>query len=219
MVELTASVRLIYDYASKSAAARAHATVYGAQARARFRVVDLESRFKFDCKRTGACCRGRALVSNVIRGESQVLKIRSYTDQQNIRIKGSQRADLLWLDGLEPNVRAVRVASINLGAGGLAYVGPHGYDCQFLDGNLCGVHPVKPVLCATAPIGFLLEHGEFGGKIHLAMNTDKDRICPECMVGPEQIVREWLEGKITNSFINDQRFADGWSRLGVGPVR
>ena len=206
---------LIYEFASKSRSKKIHQFIYGWRVGSAFRPCDLDTTFRFECKMSGNCCRGRALESNVVYG-TQTEAIRTYCAENNIPIKGLE-GKTLWLDGLDPKQRQTRVTDIRVsGHKGIAYVGPHGMDCQFLRGNLCGVHPVKPILCATAPIGFVLEHLEHGGCIHMALQESKKQECSECFLGPERVVWEWIAGKITNTTINDERERCGWPRFGEG---
>lgn len=206
---------LIYDYASKSRSRRAHAIVYGSDAPPLFRAVGLDDTFEFECKMTGNCCRGRSLASNTIFGDTQVIPIRKFCEASGKPIAGID-GKTLWLDGLDPMQRQTRVAVIPKidNAIGVAYVGPHGKDCQFLDGNLCGIHPVKPVICRLAPIGIVIEHGSWGGWINLSFHEFKKIECRECMTGPRRTVRDWISGVITNDFLNDERERAGWSRIG-----
>lgn len=208
--------RLIYQFATKSHSRRVHEQLYGWRMGSVLRACDLDTTFRFECRMTGNCCRGRSLDSNMVVGESQVVPILRYAKDHGIEIRGKVTEDVLWLDGLDPMQREIRVASVRLSRHkGIAYVGPHGQDCQFLRGNLCAIQPVKPVLCRTAPISFVLEHEFGGGRIHLAFQESKRRDCPECFDGPERIVRDWIDGIITNEYINDQRKKCGWPRLAV----
>jgi Fe-S-cluster containining protein len=210
---------LIYEVASKSRSRKVHEYVYGRRfggdIHKVFRPCGLDDTFRFECKMTGNCCRGRSLQSNVITGDSQLVPIKKFCSDNGIAVKGlDDRA--LWLDGLDPAVCSVSVADIRLGNShkGLAYVGPHGKDCQFLSGNLCSIHPVKPVLCRAAPVGWVLEHLEYSGFIHLAIQEIKKIECPECCDGPERIVRDWIEGVISNDHLNDEREKAGYPRIG-----
>jgi len=203
--------KLIYEFATKSHSARVHQLVYGSRSRI-FKPADLDTQFKFECKRLGNCCRGRALAANIVTGQSQVVPIRNYARDNGIAVKGIESDELLWLDGLDPAVRSVGVASMRLHGlhTGLSYVGPHGHDCQFLNGDLCAIHPVKPIHCRLAPVGWILEHEDFGGKIALAFQLEKWTDCAACCDGPTRTIREWLDNVITNEYLNEIRRCSGW---------
>lgn len=212
---------LMYEIGTKSRSAKVHRFLLGTSSFA-VRPVNLDSEFDFECAKTGGCCRGRSDPSNHIVGEKQLLRIKAYCEERNRPIRGWYQVPNLHLelDGYERT--GVILAKVPIqGAKGVAYVARQ-RDCQFLDGDLCGIHPVKPLICKLAPVGMLVEHTDTGGRLLLAIQCKPE--CPDCFSGRRWTVREWiveqLKGRVNefNDQINAWRVEAGWPTLPLPKV-
>jgi Fe-S-cluster containining protein len=152
-----------------------------------FKPVTLSHKFEFDCKRTGKCCRRRGPAQNFIGITSDVRRIKNYCDEHGMVVAGLVHGRVLNLDGYSEKRRPV------------AYLGGAILDCQFLRENDCSIHPARPTLCATMPIGFIVDHP--AKLVALGFQTKMFDICPECMQGPLVSVEDHIRGVITLELI------------------
>jgi len=210
---------LLYEIGTKSRSARVHRMLYGS-ASWLFKPANLKTKFRFECKKTGNCCRGRARQSNHIIGLTQISRIVDFCEARRIAVRGlsSIPTPTLDLDGQTTGGTIVADPGAISGHKGIAYSGAHvNRDCQFLQENLCSIHPVKPFLCALAPVGLVFEHLQYRGRLLFAVSSKPE--CPECSDGREWTVGEWLDKTITvvdfNDWINDMRENARWSKLSL----
>jgi Fe-S-cluster containining protein len=210
--------RLLYDYATKSRSDSIHRALYGSRAMS-MRAANLQTRFRFECQRTGNCCRARHRTSNRIVGDSQLLRIEAYCARLGREVGGVDRwRKTLTLDATQALSGPLVATAGQRGSTSLGFVGGAG-TCQFLGTEAspddCFVQPVKPWVCKLAPVGLIFEHKAIGGLLLLAVQEKPE--CLECMNGKEWSVGEWLEANISvaqfNDWINDERGEAGWPRI------
>lgn len=209
---------LLYDIGTKSRSKKVHGMLFGIES-LKLRPANMETRFRFDCKRLGNCCRGRHMLANRIVGRYQVGRILDYCNENRIAAHSAvlaSRTYILLSGNDRGEVKGVSTLSASDGVGIAHIGGARGYDCQFLTAdNLCAIHPVKPLICKFAPVGLVFEHLEYGGRLLFAIQEKQE--CAPCMKGREWTVGEWLRTHTTveefDSWIEDVREDAGYPRL------
>ena len=173
-----------------------------------FRAVGAFDSFPFECKMTGNCCRERSRESNHIHSFTEVTSIRQFCTYKNIPMKAAYRMTI-YLDGYEGDRTKIERA----GQPG-TYITDKGFDCQFLTAEgKCGIHPVKPSLCAMSPLGSIIDHQTKTIYVVLNLSITNER-CPECtMTDKVHLVKDWVEARLRFTYLDALRAECGFPPL------
>lgn len=152
---------------------------YGDSMPGHFEAVDLDSTFQFECVRCGYCCYDRHEQSNYLTGHDV-----------------ASLAQGLGTSSTAVLARLTQFAPLGMGNSRLGFRLVAEKVCPFWQRDkTCAVQSFKPIICALAPLGFVIDAaaGAF------TLTYQRNRPCPGVHVGPRHSVADWLDGLSYNA--------------------
>lgn len=155
--------------------------------------------FRFGCRRCGACCRNRGPNCEAM-STADFQRLTEYAKAQRLPLPQMQDGRYRLPYRREGKLHAC------------AYLGRRHKRWG------CAVHPVKPLLCRTAPVGALYEHE--GRVIALAFLAARTAVCPGLRHRyPEHRIADWLRAAgFPRAIAEASADAEQWIRDGTFPI-
>lgn len=163
------------------------------------RLVNLDSEFRFKCRRCGKCCRNQREVMFTARDLYQIARKLKLSTQTVI----NQHAKVY----IGPKSRFPLVNMVPSGRGGT---------CPLQDGDgRCTVHDSKPAVCALYPLGRVLLNAVPGEPLSPDADLRVRYILQEHTCGSAKrvhTVRSWLE---KSGIMDEDQFFLDWNRIAL----
>lgn len=177
-----------------------HEAAYDEESAQYFVPVGPDTQFRFDCQRTGDCCRARSASENTVHLESDVRRVVHFCRSEGRTVGGVVHGKVLHLDGLS---ETERLRSTWMRKDGTRSYREGRRPCQFLTAeNLCGIYAARPLLCRLAPLGFVLDRSN--QLVALSYVRELERRCPACFKTETlQTVEEWVKGVFTPALLRE----------------
>lgn len=142
--------------------------------------LSLDSLFHFECQNCGDCCWNRLKRNCTYMDVHDFKNIKKFFPEEAAALKRIESGDLYGFYEIPMTESPLSEYPV----------------CTFLTQSvegkpICKIHQANPIICALAPISFVLDHNH--GRIALGITPDRRKVCTGLGKGPQRKLKDWLQ--------------------------